>query len=767
MISPSPYVNATDTGNKTSSTTTAIDTTHPSIPSGTPQDLFKTERWDPSTAPEMQWNFPVTAGTYQVRLYFAEIYSGAQGVGLRKFDVSIENALILNDYDIFAEVGGYKAVMKSFTVTSDANLDIDFGHVIQNPKINGIEIVSATSTPNQLGASPSSLAFGQVVMGQTGTQALQLTNLGGAGSPDIVVDATAITGTNPGQFSDDFNDAGAVTLPPGGSTTVNVTFAPTSTGSKTATLEMTHSGSNSPLAVPLSGEGIADLPGSWQARAPSGPVRQEVSYVHLNGKFYLAGGSSGSTLTAAQEVYDPATDTWATAAPLPEALDHIQGVALNGKIYYLGGLEGWPGPASAQVYVYDPATGAFTQGAAMPRPRGAGGVAVYQGKIYYAGGLNQGSAVPWFDVYDPAANAWSQLPDMPAARDHFHAEVIGGRFYVTGGRNTAINATVTSTVAYDFSTGTWQTGLPPLPTARGGFASAVLGQELLVIGGEGGGKTFAAVEAYDTTTNTWRTLEPMPTARHGIQAATCNGGVYVAAGGKTQGGGTPTDVHEAFFLQGATTCASSTAPSTVAGDTFTRTVTDGWGTADTGGPWTVLAGSAANFDVNGTKGTVVTPSGSNQQMAHLGGVSLRDVDAQVAVTFPQAPSGSGSPFAYLLLRRQSGGAYDRVGLYVTSGGKVFIRGETETGADLFPDVDTGLSFAAGDTFLLRVQAQGTNPTAIRARAWKAGTAEPSTWAVSTTTTAGPQAAGSVGVRTVNTNATSTTIAFDDLEAKTL
>ena len=61
--------------------------------------------------------------------------------------------------------------------------------------------------------------------------------------------------------------------------------------------------------------------------------------------------------------------------------------------------------------------------------------------------------------------------------------------------------------------------------------------------------TYNAVEAYDTVANTWRTLEPMPTARHGIQAAVCNGGVYIAAGGKRQGGGGATNVHEVFFLK--------------------------------------------------------------------------------------------------------------------------------------------------------------------------------------------------------------------------
>ena len=39
-------------------------------------------------APEMQWNFPVSNGSYEVRLYFAENYSGAGSPGKRVFDVA-------------------------------------------------------------------------------------------------------------------------------------------------------------------------------------------------------------------------------------------------------------------------------------------------------------------------------------------------------------------------------------------------------------------------------------------------------------------------------------------------------------------------------------------------------------------------------------------------------------------------------------------------------------------------------------------------------
>src|SRR5215217_5941864 len=492
--SPSAYVNAAETGNTTASTTHTIDMSDPSIPSGTPTALFQTERWDAPSAPEMQWHFPVTAGSHEVRLAFAETYSGTQSVGARVFDVSIEGTTVLDNYDIFGDVGGYKGVVKSFTVSSDASLDIAFGHVVQNPAIKGIEVASAGG-PNQLAASPPSLDFGTMTVGATNSKSLQLTNLGGTGDPSIVVDQTSITGTDALQFADTFDDAANVTLAPGASTTISVSFTPASAGAKSATLQIAHSGGNSPVAVALTGTG-SSLAGAWESRAPSGPARQEVSYVQVGGKFYLAGGST------THEVYNPATNAWSTIAPLPQQLDHIQGVEVAGLIYYIGGLQQWPGPNVNTVYIYNPATNTFQQGAPMPRGRGAGGVAVYSGKIYYAGGLNNSVAVPWFDVYDPAANTWTQLPDMPTARDHFHAAVVNGKFYAIGGRNVQINATTTVNQAFDFATSKWTSGLAPLPTARGGFGAAALGDEVLIIGGEGNGQTYHTVEAYNTVTNT-------------------------------------------------------------------------------------------------------------------------------------------------------------------------------------------------------------------------------------------------------------------------
>ena len=288
--------------------------------------------------------------------------------------------------------------------------------------------------------------------------------------------------------------------------------------------------------------------GSWEELPGPAEARQEVSYVQLGGLFYLVGGST------ANEVYDPVARTWTQLEPLPADLDHIQGVALGGVIYYLGGCKGGRlSQASSTVYSYDPASDTFSEGAPMPRPRCAGGVAVYQDKIYYAGGLSGGDAQTWFDIYDPAANTWAELPDLPRPRDHAHATVLHGALYSIGGRDAAINATNNAIDVFDFAAQSWTTLRATLPTERGGFASAVVGDEILIIGGEGGGNSYAEVETFRPDTETWRTLAPMPTPRHGIQAAICNGGVYIAAGGIRQGVG-PSAFHEVFYPAEKTAC---------------------------------------------------------------------------------------------------------------------------------------------------------------------------------------------------------------------
>ena len=118
-----------------------------SVPAGTPIDVFSSERWDPAGGDELQWDLAVPAGqTVEVRLSFANRCTCTGGVGQRTFDVSIDGALVLDDYDIVADAGDQTGVTKSFPVTSDGSVDIDLAHVVENPLLNAIEVVRTTAT---------------------------------------------------------------------------------------------------------------------------------------------------------------------------------------------------------------------------------------------------------------------------------------------------------------------------------------------------------------------------------------------------------------------------------------------------------------------------------------------------------------------------------------------------------------------------------------------------------------------------------------------
>ena len=245
---PSPYVNAAATGNLTFSDPTPV-ALRPEVPSSVPMALFQTERWDPATAPEMHWSFPVTNGLYEARLLFADIYSGTQGPGLRVFDVAIEGTTVLDNYDIYAAVGGYTGTMKSFTITvSDGSVDIDFLHVVENPAIKGIEI-RQVSTAGYLSPSPSQLNFGSVPVGGTSPpQSVTLTNLGQPGEPSITITGVSVNGP----YS---HDLAPQTLAPGQSVGFDLRFSPTSSGPASGAVTITHDGTNTPLTVNLSGAG--------------------------------------------------------------------------------------------------------------------------------------------------------------------------------------------------------------------------------------------------------------------------------------------------------------------------------------------------------------------------------------------------------------------------------------------------------------------------------------------------------------------------------
>jgi hypothetical protein len=133
-------------------------------------ELYRSERSGSNSVPDrLAYSIPVGGGDYHVRLHFAEIYWGATGggpggAGRRVFDIAIEGATVLTDFDINAEVGPMAATLKGFDVfVDDGVLDIEFQASVDRPKVSGIEVIALDPASNYCGTTPNSAGPGALI----------------------------------------------------------------------------------------------------------------------------------------------------------------------------------------------------------------------------------------------------------------------------------------------------------------------------------------------------------------------------------------------------------------------------------------------------------------------------------------------------------------------------------------------------------------------------------------------------------------------------
>lgn len=357
----------------TFSTTTAISLTDPSIPAGTPMSLFQTERFDQPGGANMQWDFPVAPGNYQVRLYFSETWTGAFAEGIRQFDVSIEGVLVLDNYDVFADVGANAGVVKTFDVTSDGILDIDFGRAVQNPSVKAIEIIELLSDgASALGVSGTTVNFGSVALGQSVEQTVMLTNNGASGDASITIDPSQVAiAPNGLPFAFQFSSSTPIVLAPGASTNVTVTYSPTSESLSSAVLTIPHNGSNPAIEISLGGSGydseaVGDIVyrvnagGAQLVGIPPWAVDSAATPSSLGNS--NSGGNSSTFSTTSTVTLDPSVPA-GTPAALFQSQRFDQPAGLNLEWDFPVGIgtyevrlyfaETWPGAFAEGVRVFD------------------------------------------------------------------------------------------------------------------------------------------------------------------------------------------------------------------------------------------------------------------------------------------------------------------------------------------------------------------------------------------------------------------------------
>jgi ankyrin repeat protein len=115
----------------------------------------------------------------------------------------------------------------------------------------GGQSVSLQGTGTVVELTPTSLTFpAQTVKTTSNPMQVTLTDISKASS--VGVTSVSITGTNAGDFAETNN---CTTVAPSGSCQINVTFTPTATGTRVATLSISDNGGGSPQTVPLTGTG--------------------------------------------------------------------------------------------------------------------------------------------------------------------------------------------------------------------------------------------------------------------------------------------------------------------------------------------------------------------------------------------------------------------------------------------------------------------------------------------------------------------------------
>ena len=137
---------------------------------------------------------------------------------------------------------------------------------------------------------------------------------------------------------------------------------------------------------------------------------------------------------------------------------------------------------------------------------------------------------------------------MPTARHHAASSVIDGKLYVIGGRISGSLDNIDVNEMYNSIEDRWISNLEPMPSKRSGIAAASTNSSIYVFGGEEPSKTFNNNERYDVKINKWTTELPMPTARHGLAAVDIGEKIYVIGGGP-EPGLSVTKVNEIFHVR--------------------------------------------------------------------------------------------------------------------------------------------------------------------------------------------------------------------------
>jgi hypothetical protein len=253
---------------------------------------------------DFSYSIPVANGSYTVHLMFAEIQYWA--IGQRVFNVTLNGAQVLNNFDVVAQGGYFAAISRQFPVSvSNGFIQLSLHGIVSTPILSAIQIVGGSSsvpppvaTP-ALSISTNSLTFSGVAGGSNpAAQVVNISNTGGgtlnwtASNTESWLIPSAASGSAPAALSIGVVNSG---LSPGtysDTITINAPGASNSPQMVAVTLNLTSNTAGNQHYVATSGSASGDgsIAHPWDLQT----ALSQPSSVHPGDTIWLRGGTYGN-----------------------------------------------------------------------------------------------------------------------------------------------------------------------------------------------------------------------------------------------------------------------------------------------------------------------------------------------------------------------------------------------------------------------------------------------------------------------------------------
>lgn len=206
-------------------------------------------------------------------------------------------------------------------------------------------------------------------------------------------------------------------------------------------------------------------------------------------------------------------------------------------------------------------------------------------------------------------------------------------------------------------------------------------------------------------------------------------------------------------------------------DSMSRSVQDGWGESENGTGYTTTW--LPSLAVSGGAGTVKIPEPGTSRTVEADVSPAVDISASYGVSVSELPTSGGGVHTGLQVRYKDGSFYQAT-LRVLPGGDTALdisrtNGGPETKTALARPVALPFRIDAGQKVNVELQATGSSPVEIKARAWLAG-ATAGDWQ-QTASDSGDARIADAGTLRITTYVSAAsqpaTVAYDDLAAQTL